>query len=194
MRNVPIVLTEKQEKWLKNHYKHTKNAEIAAKFGISTQSVVNLAKRRGLSKSRQFMTKCQRATTEAARKANLLRVYPPGFTIPNSEAAQFKPGVSNLEKLGKRTEERRKAAVVKSRNATIRKEKARIAFGLPQKTNLRIGRQPREKILLRYYLKKRGYLVDDGERVAYYDEHTKRGKRVEARQQRWYTFAPVNAR
>ena len=60
-----------------------------------------------------------------------------------------------------------------------------------KKTNLKIGRQPREKVLLRYYLKKRGYIVDDTERVAYYDAGTTRGKRVEARPQKWYKFLPA---
>ncbi len=35
-----IVLTPKQERWLTNHFKHTKNSECAERLGISPRSVV----------------------------------------------------------------------------------------------------------------------------------------------------------
>ena len=30
-----IILTDQEEAWLKKHFKHTKNEEIAERFGIS---------------------------------------------------------------------------------------------------------------------------------------------------------------
>lgn len=55
-----IILTPKQERWLTNHFKHTKNIECAERLGISLRSVVRIARSLGLTKSRQFMAKCQR--------------------------------------------------------------------------------------------------------------------------------------
>lgn len=97
-----IVLTPKQERWLTNHFKHTQNNECAERLGISPRSVVRLARAMSLTKSRQFMVKCQRATAEAAKISHQRNgTYPPkGFKIPNSEAGQFKPGVSCRDRLG----------------------------------------------------------------------------------------------
>ena len=66
-KGVKITLTEKQENWLKKHFLHTKNAEIAQKLGISETAVHRFARALGLKKSRQYMVKCQRETADAAR-------------------------------------------------------------------------------------------------------------------------------
>ena len=64
-------------------------------------------------------------------------------------------------------------------------------MGVPQKTKMKVTRTPTEKIQLRYYLKKRGYIIDEVTCTAYYTEETQRAKRIEAKQQRWYSFAPM---
>jgi hypothetical protein len=73
-------------------------------------------------------------------------------------------------------------------------ERARALFGLEQKTRLRVKKQPLKKIQTRYYLRKRGYIIDDPAFVAYYDENTRRALKIEARpkQQRYYDFKPLN--
>ena len=192
MRTTPIVLSDKQEKWLNTHFKNTKNEDIAEKLGISLRSVIRLARKRDLAKTTQFMKKSQMAAASAARISHLAHgTYPPkGFRIPNSEKGQFVKGTTPLERLGKKKERLRQEKSAASLKETRRKEKARITFGLPQKTNLRIYRQPTEKVRLRHYLKTRGYIVDDDERVVYYNENTMRGKRIESKQQPWYTFLP----
>ena len=65
------------------------------------------------------------------------------------------------------------------RNQIIREEKARIAFGLPQRTKLRLKRQPRPKIDERHYLKKLGYIIDNENNIAYWTETTRRAVKLE---------------
>lgn len=77
-KGVKITLTEKQENWLKKHFLHTKNAEIAQKLGISETAVHRFARALGLKKSRQYMVKCQRETADAAKRSHRLNgTYPP---------------------------------------------------------------------------------------------------------------------
>lgn len=192
-KGIKIVLTERQEKWLINHFKHTKNTEISAKLNISERSVLRIARHLGLHKSRQFMARCQQEAAAAANRSNRINgTYPPkGYIIPRSEEYRFQPGVSVWERLGaKRFAEIRKRAA-ESWKQTFKKEKARATFGLEQHTCLRVIRQPREKVALRHYLKRSGYIVDDDKRIAYYTDSTQRGKRIEAKPQQWYKFRPL---
>ena len=194
-QGVKIVLTEKQENWLKKHFKHTKNDEIAAKLGVSKTTVIRLARRFGLTKSRQFIQKMQAEAIAAAKQSHLLNgTYPPkGYVIPGREKGLFKAGETCLQRIGaKRNAERIKKATATWRE-TYKKEKARAAFGFPQRTKLRVVPKPIAKIKLRSYLKLRGYIVDDVARVVYYTEETKRGKRIEAKPQPWYKFRPAEA-
>lgn len=175
-----IVLTPKQERWLTNHYKHTKNSECAERLGISPRSVVRIARALGLSKSRQFMVKCQRATAEAAKISHRLNgTYPPkGFRIPKSEVGQFKPGVTSRERIGDKREAERIRKSAESRRATVKKERARVVWGFEQKTKLKLFTNPK-KIQYRYALRQRGYLIGRGESVAKVMPDTQRSTSVE---------------
>lgn len=193
-KGIKITLTEKQENWLKKHFLHTKNAEIAEKLGISETAVHRFARALGLKKSRQYMVKCQRATADAAQRSHRRNgTYPPkGYKIPGSEKYQFKPGETCRDRIGAKREAARIQKCVESRKQTYRSERARAVWGFEQKTKLRVVRQPQAKIQLRYYLKKRGYIVDDEARIVYYTEATKRGKKIEAKRQPWYKFMPLD--
>ena len=176
-----IVLTPKQERWLTNHFKHTKNSECAERLGISPRSVVRIARTLGLCKSRQFMTKCQHETAEAAKTSHLRNgTYPSkGFRIPNSEVGQFKPGVSCLERLGAKRDAERIRKLTESRRATIKRERARIVWGFEQRTKLKLVCNPK-KIQYRYELRQRGYQVARGSSEAYVAAGTRRSPNVEA--------------
>ena len=188
-----IVLTERQEAWLVKHFKHTKNEEVAAKLGVSVRTATRLAARLGLKKTPQFMKKCQREMTDAAHRSHLRNgTYPPkGSKIPRSEEYQLKPGECMRDRMTPKRWAERNRKAAESRTKTWKSEKARATFGLPQRTKLRVIPVPRAKILLRHYLKRRGYILDEVKRIAYYDENTKRGKRIEAKQQPWYKFMPA---
>lgn len=182
---------ESQKAWLIKHFKHTKNAECAAKLGISESSMHRIARALGLRKSAQFIRKCQQATAAAAKESHLRNgTYPPkGYVVPNRRP--FPKGVSNAERFGKRKEAERIRKSAESRENTRKSERARATFGLPQRTKLRVIPIPEAKVKLRWYLKSRGYILDEIARVAYYDENTKRGKRIEEKPQRWYKFLPI---
>ncbi len=176
-----IVLTTKQERWLTNHFKHTKNSECAERLGISPRSVVRLARAMGLTKSRQFMAKCQHETAKAAKISHRRNgTYPPkGFRIPNSEVGQFKPGVSNLERIGAKREAERIRKSAESRRATIKRERSRIVWGFEQCTKLKLVSNPK-KIQYRYELRQRGYQIAKGANEAYIVAETRRSPKVEA--------------
>ena len=188
-------LTEAQIAYLVKHFKNTKNALLAEKLGISETGVHRLARKYGLKKTRQFMRKTQRATADAAKASHLKHgTYPPkGYKIPRSEEYQFKKGETPVQRLGKRKEAARVKKAAQTLAATRKMERARALFGLEQKTRLRVKKQPLKKIQTRYYLRKRGYIIDDPAFVAYYDENTRRALKIEARpkQQRYYDFKPI---
>lgn len=171
----PIVLTDKQLAWLDKHFKHTKNEDIARYLDISSRSVNRIAKRRGLKKSSQFIRKCQLAAADKANLSNRINgTYPPkGYKIPNSEKYHFRKGVKPIDRLGAKREAERVAKSVESRRKTFRLEKARALYGLPRETKLNVVRRPRKQTTMRYELKKRGYIIERGGFVAYYDKNTR---------------------
>ena len=136
------------------------------------------------------MTKCQRATADAAKASHLRnRTYPAkGTKIPRSEEFWFKAGESPLQRLGARREALRVQKSTESRRRTWARERARATFGLPQQTKLRVIPVPKKKIQQRHYLKKRGYILDEVKRIAYYDDTTRRSWQIESRPQKWYKF------
>lgn len=176
-----IRLTPREEKWLTNHYKHTRNIECAERLGISLRTVVRIARALGLSKSRQFILKCQRETAAAAKQSHLRNgTYPPkGFRIPKSDVGQFKPGVTSRERLGAKREAERIRKSAESRRATVSKERARIVWGFDQRTKLKLTTNPK-KIQYRYALRKRGYQIERGGSEAYIVAGTNRSPKVEA--------------
>ena len=188
-----IVLTESQLAWLDKHFKHTKNIEIAERFGISLRSVNRIAQKRGLTKSKQFLRKC---SLEAAEKANISNringTYPPkGYVIPNREKYWFKEGEKPIDRIGPKREAERVAKSAESRRKTFKLEKARALYGLPRETKLSVIKHPRKQRSMRYELKKRGYKIERGGMVAYYDENTRRHLAFEAKPMTGFTFKAV---
>ena len=179
MKGRKTILTQEQERWLAERYPVTKNAELAERLGVSWRTVVRLAHARGLAKSREFIVAVQREGAEAARvmnsgegnkgKANLLKY---------GAAYRFKPGVSSVERLGEDVERERLRKAHEKRNATIRRERVRIKWGLPQLTKMRLVSNRKHRAL-RYALKKRGYIVARASTTAFYDDSTDRSLIVE---------------
>ena len=178
-----VDVTERQKAWIIRHYKHTKNKEIMDKYGLSDGWLHRFARKNGLKKSPQFMKACQEATTRAAKASHLVHdSYPPkGHRIPHSEHSRFQKGVTNLERLGKKKEAERVRKSAESRRKTWKLEHARMLFGLPRETKLRVFRQPHEWACRRWYLRKLGYEVERGGLDAYYGEGTKRSLELEER-------------
>lgn len=191
MQGVKFNPTPEQIQYLIDNFANTKNADLSAHLNISIRSVNRLASKLGLSKSEEFLVQVRRESIEPLRLWHRLHPKPSGYRIPNSEQTLFRRGDTYKHRYGEKAHRLAHQKSVISRNETIKKERRRILFGLPQQTNLNLHRQPRKKVLFRYYLRKRGYIIDDDKRMAYYTDSTQRGERVERRQQQWYTFAPL---
>lgn len=187
-----IILTPEQEEWLKEHFSVMTNAELSAHFGVCKHSIYRFARKLGLTKSAEFWERNKQKAAEGTRM--WFRIHgsnlPPGWIIPGSEKHRFKKGETSVQRLGVEGEKARLRKVAEGRRKLIRTERARILFGLEQKTKLKLVAMDRKKVLFRYYVKRQGYLVDDDARVIYYTNTTKRGKRIEAKVQPWYTFRP----
>lgn len=188
-----IVLIEKEEAWLRKHYKHTKNKDIVEQLGISLRTVSRFANKMGLTKSSQFLKKCQE---EAAIKANASNrvngTYPPkGYKIPRSEEFYFKKGTRPVDRIGAKREAQRIAKSAESRRKTLRLEKARALYGLPQETKLQVVKRPRWQASMRSYLRQKGYIIERGGFIAYYDENTKRSMALETKPRTGFTFKAV---
>lgn len=191
MKRTKITLTPEQEAWLKKHFRNTKNDVIAAKLGLSHSTLHRFARALGLKKTGRFMKKCQQATADAARASHIANgTYPPkGSQIPRSEEFQFKPGDKPWNRCGRRKwKDGRKRGAEKWKH-TFLVDRVRRQNGLPQITKLRTGVTPVRKIQDRSYLKKRGYILDEANVVAYWTPETRRATRLEARPRRFYRFA-----
>ncbi len=175
-------LTEKQKRWIITHFKNTKNDEIMLKIGIKHSALHRFARENGLKKTKQFQSKCQAEATEKARLANKRNNWPPkGYIIPNKEKSCFKPGQTNLERLGAKKERERIEKLTISLNKMRAAEKRRVLFGLPQKTKLKVVPAPRVKSSYRHLMRKRGYVVLRGSSEVYYTESTNRSETTEIR-------------
>lgn len=174
-----IILTPEQERWLVRHYKHTKNAEIGSRLGIGQSTLHRFARELGLKKSKQFMQKYAQKGSEAAWIVNRRNGWPPkGYVIPRSRECGFQKGVTCLQRIGPKREAERIRKAAESRRATVKRERARIVWGLEQKTKLKLVTNPK-KIQYRYALRQHGYEIGRGESVAYVVDRTRRSTKIE---------------
>lgn len=185
-----IILTDQEEAWLQKHFKHTKNEDIALRFGVSLRSVNRLAEKRGLKKSWQFIRKMQLDAAAAANKSHRINgTYPPkGYHIPGGEAFRFKKGEKPIDRLGAKREAERIAKSTQTRKETFKLEKARALYGLPRQTKLKVVQRPRKQVHVRYYLRKRGYVVERGSNIAYYNSETERSLKMETNPPAGFSF------
>ena len=77
--------------------------ECAKKLGISESGLHRLARLHGLKKTKQFMRKTQRATSDAAKASHHKNgTYPPkGYKIPRSDEYQCKKGETPVQRISK---------------------------------------------------------------------------------------------
>ena len=190
MNNEKIVLTAKQEAYLVKHFKNTKNDVLMAKLGLKFSTFHRIVRKLGLKKTKQFMHKTQKACSDAAKASHIKnKTYPPkGYRIPRSEEFQFKPGESIKSRIGTRRWNRARKQAHDKLEQIRKEEHARATFGLPRRTRLRVVQQPRQKILDRCYLRRRGYVLDEENNIAYWTATTQRATRLEAQPRRFYRF------
>lgn len=120
---------------LKSEFPVRFNKDLAKDLGIGWRSLVRKARELNINKEPGFLEKNRSVISEMATKA-----HPPhpfkgvkGWNVPNSQKTRFKPGsisAMNDPLIVKKVHDKR--------NETIRKEKLRIKYDMPQKTNLRL--------------------------------------------------------
>lgn len=196
MQTTKIVLTPEQEAWLVKHFRNTKNDILMEKLGLKFSTFHRLVRQLGLKKTRQFMKKCQKATSDAAKASHIANgTYPPkGYRIPRSEEFQYKPGDKPWTRCGRRKWNRARKKAAETWKETFKEDRCRRRWGLPQKTKLHVKQTPRQRILDRSYLKKRGYILDEVNIIAYWTTETRRATRLEAAPRRFYKFAEYGTR
>lgn len=175
-----IVLTPEQEDWLREHYATTYNKDCAAHLGISESSLHRHARRLGLKKDPKWFYQVELLHCQMMADANRgsgnhgtknLLIY--------GQPHRFRKGQTNRERYGEENERRRIQRAAATRRETIRKERMRVRWGLPQETKLRVISNPQARYA-RYALKSRGYIIPGrGSMEAYWDENTTRSTVVE---------------
>ncbi len=178
----PVDIDEDGKQWIIQHYKHTKNAEIKERFGLTDGWLHRFARANGLKKTGQFVTKCQRNASRKAHESHIANdTYPPkGYEIPGCEKTGIHVGYLRHEtKKQKELRISRSTATMRDMRAA---ERTRIKYGYPRRTKLLLDGQTARRYKQRHYLKVRGYILGaPNEWVAYYDENTRRSRVYESR-------------
>lgn len=184
-----IFLTPEQDAYLRENYATTVNAVLCEQLHMSERTLVRLAKERGLEKDMSAIGMQRREIISASvRRAFLISGYK--GNPQNGEKTRFVRGFKPAEMFGKEKWADAYRRSTETRKKIYAEEKARVSFGLPQRTKMRVIRQPQQKIQDRSYLKKRGYIIDDKNNIAFYTDATRRCTRLEAKPKRYYTFKP----
>ena len=171
-----IKITDEQVQYVLQNYADKSNPELMAEVGLSKSSIDRLALVHHLRKSKEHL---HRMGVKAGRASNESR----GGKALNITKEVIEKRVATYKE-------------------TVRREKARVLFGLEQKTKIRVKVQPHLKCNQRSYLKKLGYIIDDKEMIAYYTPETHRAKRMEAtpcgrktnKIKQYYEFKPYEER
>ena len=190
MQGVKIDLTDGQLAWFVENFPNLPNSEICEHLGCGESSVHRLARKHGLVKGESFLEWRADKAKDALRLHYKIHKHP-----GNPEAIRkyrYQKGHDPRITLG---EEKFREAIrrgAETRREIARVERARISFGLPQQTRMHLKKQPRQKIWQRCYLKKRGYILDEKNNIAYYTPDTHRARRLEgvSRGGRKGTIAP----
>jgi len=184
-----IFLTEEQEAYLIENYQTLINHTLCQHLGVSTRTLNRLAKERGLVKDLAAIEGQRRERLSVSLKTTF-RLRGGNDHSENGIKTQFKPGFKPRELFGEDKFWAMHRKAVETRKMRFAEERARVSFGLPQRTNMRVKRQPRQKILDRAYLKRRGYVLDEANNIAYFTQETRRATRLEAMPRRFYIFKP----
>lgn len=187
--NKARILTPDEEKYLRENYATTLNRDICKALGTSCRTLTRWARQRGLVKDMDAIEIQRRELlSKLVRRALLLRNYK--GNPQNGLATRFKPGYKAKEFFGEEKFKEMHRKTAEARKRSFAEERARVAFGLPQKTKMRVKKQPSKKIQDRCYLKRRGYILDEAEGIAYYTNDTQRATKLESMPRRFYIFKP----
>jgi len=161
-------MTKEQIAFIRKNFSDMRNIDLAAAAGVSKSSVCRVQRMYHLRKSEAH-------NTLMGRKAGLASNESRGGVALNITPEVIAKRVETLKK-------------------TIRLERARVLFGLEQKTRLKVRKEPRPKRRQRCYLKQHGYIVDEQNNIAYWTESTVRAPIMEKgkRNRQYYKFKPIS--
>lgn len=183
-----IIWTVTMVDFLTDHYKAMSNASLAKHLGISLSCLRKKLHVLGLHKC---------PVTKAMTVAETVcRLY---SSHSHNEIARF-TGISTrtVSRIVKkyhlsRTLDDARQIRSRSRRSIIKREKARVLFGLPQKTNIKVVGN-KKRVVLKSILKSYGYLVIPGRNTLYYHENLKRRPIRESNGERLgLRFQPMSA-
>ncbi|EFC75596.1 MAG: DNA-binding protein [Prevotella buccae] len=163
-----IIWTVSMVDFLIDHHKEMNNTALAGHLGISLSCLRRKLHELGLRK--HPVTKAMTATDTVRRLYN---------NHSHSEIALL-TGIStrSVSRIVKkyhleRTVDETRQIRSRSRKSIIKREKARVLFGLPQKTNIKVVGN-KKRVVLKSILKSYGYLAIPGHNTLYYNEQLKR--------------------
>ena len=179
--NNPYNLTDKQLKYIINHYKHTRNEDLCEKFNLSPFKLQQIRRKYELAKSKIFMNKAAKRGSDAAKIVNKANGYPQRINLVTHREKANKNAQKALKRKRNNKEwfdewNRKKG---ESLSNTFKAEKRRVLFGLEQKTKLKVTKASGSKREFRHALRKKGYIVPRNSNVAYYNNQTNRSTRLE---------------
>ena len=190
-------LSEEDTAWIIKHYKHTKNADIMARFNIGESTLHRCARKHGLKKSKVFMKKTQRENAEKGYKVCLdhgvyeqnaeytRKQWEEWKKLPRDQWPGRKVGVKPQHQPGvstRRYNKRMKEGFEKRRQ-TVRRERARLVYGLEQKTSLNLTKTMTHKMSAHKHamIKHCNYFPDEEHPTwLFYDNETTRSARRES--------------
>lgn len=191
-------LTEREVKWICNHYHNTKNRDILDKFGIGESTLHRVARQFGLKKTKNFIKKTQaEANAKAVETVRIYDLMPKGMEQCPWLVGKghFAKGVSNLKRLGRKKERERLKKAHEKRNRSIASERRRIKYGMERKLRMNLSEDPeyaRKQAITRHSMKTRGYEIERGSLLAYYTENTRRLGALEKRaENRGFSVRPI---
>ena len=165
-------ITDEQIEFVRRNFANMRNCDLAEQAGVSESTVCRIQSWYHLRKSAKHNTlmgrKAGLASLEARGGAQICDLFTP-------------------EIIAKR---------VATYRQTFRLERARVTFGLEQKTRLKVKKEPRPKRRQRCYLRQHGYILDEKNVIAYWTDTTERCPIMEKgkRCRQYYKFKPLSER
>ena len=148
-------LTSEQIQYICSNYANKTNYELCDETGLSRSTICRVQSRHGLRKSNQHI---HDMGVKAGTASNIAR----GGIIANANTPEV---------IARRAETYKK---------TYRTEEMRYLWGLEPRTRIRIKKVCRRAHDQRLNLIKRGYIIDDVSKIAYWTEETHRSTRLES--------------
>jgi hypothetical protein len=183
-----IILTPEQESYLRENYATIIHHTLCQHLGISERTLVRIARDMGLRKDMMAIEGQRRERISKSLKEMFIRN--PGKKHPeNGQKTQFKPGYNAIEFFGEEKFKEMHRKSVETRRKRYEEDRVRKKWGLPQLTNMRVIRQPRQKVLDRSYFKRLGYIIDNENNIAYWTDETHRATKLELKP-RFFKFMP----